>query len=586
MSINDSVGSLPAISADLLLIHAPAFFDFRGRRDIYFPYLSTSGDVPITPLYEYFPLGFKTLQRVLSERGHDVKILNLASLLLKYPELNVDALVRSLHPRLFGIDLNWMMHVQGSLAVAGVLKRVHSEIPVIFGGISATYYAQELIQDPRVDMVMRGYDTHVPMLQLLESLGDEEKLRQVPNLLWKGRSGQVRDNGYGHKPQRFSCGIDWSTLPPPPASRTLPILEVLSTQNAGCSNNCGWCAGSRDAFRRTHNLSRSVIRKPLYEVEFEFRTLRQLPERERYHFYSVGSYTESRSRFDYFLEQVAQAGFKSVSYEQFRLTDEVTLRKMAAANPCTVITLSPESHNQRISKLAGRGNYSCDEMERWIARALDLGICEIDIWYFVGMPEQDERSVMETVQYCARLLKLFKGRNVVPLLCPMIPFLDPGSNFFEAPKRHGYRVFYRSLKDHEQGMERASLIHRINYETKWLNRADLVRVSYQGVRRLTELKAEFGMYPRGVAESVCKKLDEALEFVPVVHEIDSLPNASIRRRELERIGDEILRLDDAIFFSGVANQAFPVPREIGGRWFDEMLWDSASLENLAQSAAA
>ena len=32
------------IQADLLLIHAPAVFDFRDRPDIYFPYLCTSGD--------------------------------------------------------------------------------------------------------------------------------------------------------------------------------------------------------------------------------------------------------------------------------------------------------------------------------------------------------------------------------------------------------------------------------------------------------------------------------------------------------------------------------------------------------------
>lgn len=59
---------LPPLRADLVLMHAPAVFDFRNRRDIYFPFLGTSGDVPITPLYEYFPVGFKTLQRFLGEK--------------------------------------------------------------------------------------------------------------------------------------------------------------------------------------------------------------------------------------------------------------------------------------------------------------------------------------------------------------------------------------------------------------------------------------------------------------------------------------------------------------------------------------
>jgi len=79
--------ALGKISADLLLLHPPAVFDFRGRRDIHFPFLGTSGDVPITPLYEYFPVGFKTLQRFLGQRGHDVRLLNLASLLIRYPHL-------------------------------------------------------------------------------------------------------------------------------------------------------------------------------------------------------------------------------------------------------------------------------------------------------------------------------------------------------------------------------------------------------------------------------------------------------------------------------------------------------------------
>src|SRR5687767_9875072 len=153
----------PAISADLLLIHAPAYFDFRGRGDIYFPYLSTSGDVPITPLYEYFPVGFKTLQRFLNDRGYDVKIMNLSSVLLAFPKLALDEILGALETPLIGIDLHWMVHVQGSLAVAKHIRAVRPDIRIVFGGISSTYYARELVAYPFVDMVMQGYDTHEPM---------------------------------------------------------------------------------------------------------------------------------------------------------------------------------------------------------------------------------------------------------------------------------------------------------------------------------------------------------------------------------------------------------------------------------------
>jgi clorobiocin biosynthesis protein CloN6 len=251
---------------------------------------------------------------------------------------------------------------------------------------------------------------------------------------------------------------------------------------------------------------------------------------------------------------------------------------MAAANPRTSITLSPESHDFHIAKLSGRGVYTNDEMERWIEVALDSGISEIDVWYFIGMPEQDAASVDDTVEYCRRLLRLFKGKRVFPMLCPMIPFLDPASTFFTYPEKHGYRVFYRTVEEHRRGMERASLINRCNYETKALPRAQLVETGFRAVRRLVEIKAEIGFLPGGVAASVIRDIDDALTFLKVVHEIDCIEDPHDRKRQLAGIGDEIRMRNQKIFFSGVANQAFPIRRDIGGRWFDEMLYGPEQLE--------
>lgn len=571
--------SLPARSYDLVLIHAPAFFDFRDREDVYFPYLSTSGDVPITPLYEYFPVGFKTLHRFLTERGFSVGILNLSTVLLKYPKTDVRRLLASIDARVFGIDLHWMVHVQGSLAVAETLKAVHPETPVLFGGISSTYYAAQLIRYPFVDMVMRGYDTHLPVLHLLEELRGAGRLERVENLLWK-RDGVV-DNGVVHLPDAYSCGIDWTTVP---QERGAEILELLSTQNAGCAYNCGWCGGSREAFRRVFGRTKAMARKPLHEVAYEFRQARALPNLDRYFFYTIGSYNEPPSRMRAFLDEVATTPVRSISYEQFHLTSDEMLARMASANPRTQITLSPESHDLRIATLAGRGVYTPDEMEAWIERALEAGIWSIDIWYFIGMPEQDERSVMETVEYCGRLLERFKGQRVTPLLCPMIPFLDPASTFFEQPEKHGYRVFYRTVEEHRQGMLRASLVNRTNYETRWLSREQLMTVGYQAVKALTELKGQQGFLPRSIVRQVTRRIDDALDFNAAVYAADEIADPRDRARALAELGPDIRRRNHDIFFSGVANQAYPVNRSIGGRWFDETLWSSREFEDVGTRA--
>lgn len=575
--------SLPSLRSDLMLIHAPAFFDFRNRRDIYFPFLGTSGDVPITPLYEYFPVGFKILQGYLSDRGHGVRIVNLSSVLLRFPELEIDRILEAVDAPVIGIDLHWMIHVQGSLAVAKRIHEVRPDIKVLFGGISSTYFAEQLMAYPYVDMVMRGYDTLDPMHQLLTCIKSGRAPEQVPNLLWKDAHGSVRNNAFTHLPDTYGCGINWERQPSEALKGTsLPILEILSTQNAGCAYNCGWCGGSRDAFRRIYNRHRAMARKPVEQIDYEFETIRKIPGVNNYHFYSVGSYNESPRAMHNFLDHVGAAGLKSVSYEQFLLTSEDVLKHMVQANRKSVITLSPESHDPVIAKHAGRGVYSNEEMEAWIARAMEIGIYEIDIWYFVGMPQQGPDSVFETVDYCEHLLRKFKGLNVNPMICPMIPFLDPASTFFEFPEEHGYRVFHRTVEQHRAGNERASLLNRINYETQWLSRQQLVEVGFESVKRLMEIKGSLSVLPKFSVRDYNKHIDDALQFIPVVHEADCIADPRERARALDAIGDEILERNNLVLFGGVMNQAFPINRRVGGRWFDELGWEpeviSASLE--------
>jgi clorobiocin biosynthesis protein CloN6 len=217
-------------------------------------------------------------------------------------------------------------------------------------------------------------------------------------------------------------------------------------------------------------------------------------------------------------------------------------------------------------------------MEAWIERALNYGVNQIDVWYFIGMGEQDERSAMGSLDYARRLLEVFRGQNVNPMICPMIPFLDPASEFFEHPEKHGYRVFHRSVEEHRRGMERASLLNRINYETKWLSRADLVRVGFRAVRELMEAKADMRALPRSLVRDYVAKIDDALQMIGVVHEADCIADPADRAREIDNLGDAILNRNRMIFDSGVMNQAFPINRPIGGRWFDELGWDAADLE--------
>ncbi len=158
---------------DLILLHPPTLYDFRKHPGIHGP---ISDVVPSTPIFEMYPIGFASLSEYLERHGLRVRIVNVALKMLKDEGFDVERFIPKQKPVAFGIDLHWMAHVQGALALAEIIKRFHPETPVILGGLSATYYHEEILrQYPFIDFVVRGDSTEKPLLQLLQS--DQRKGR-------------------------------------------------------------------------------------------------------------------------------------------------------------------------------------------------------------------------------------------------------------------------------------------------------------------------------------------------------------------------------------------------------------------------
>jgi clorobiocin biosynthesis protein CloN6 len=455
---------------------------------------------------------------------------------------------------------------------------VHPGALTIFGGISATYYASQLIEYPSVDVVVQGYDTLEPVTELVRQVREGIRdFRSIPNLLYK-TDGEVQTTGFTHKPATRYNDVrnDWSYYREGTGAGPSVSKLIMTLPNTGCAHDCGWCGGSRFAYRNIMGVRKTLVQKDNDLIIAELRTMREAAKRTS--IYALQCYSESKVRMHQYLDAVKEVGYKSVFFEQFNLTPPDTLKKMGESTSAYIM-LSPESHDPKISAAAGRGTYTMEEMENWIPRALDAGVKGIMIWYFIGMPYQDRQSVLDTVAYSERLIRKFGGSDALPLICPMVPFLDPGCRFFEEPEQHGYSIFHRTLEEHRRAMVEPLWYRRLNYETRWLDRRQLQDVAYEAIARLVEIKGEYGVLPAQFCKAILATIEETQQLLGEMERallLDATLPADLRN-EIRSYNRKILAYS--------SDQIVPVRRPFGGRWFDDVTVPREMIDDILASPA-
>jgi len=248
---------------DLILLHPPTLYDFRKLPGIHGP---ISDVVPSTPIFEMYPIGFVSLSEYLERHRLKVRIINVALKMLKDERFDVERLILKNKPLAFGIDLHWMAHVQGALSLAEIVKRHHPHTPVIFGGLSATYYHEELLRRyPSVDFVLRGDSTEAPLVQLLRAIKGTGDFKDIPNLTYRDGENGIRVNplthvpdtldeisiDYGHIMKKVARYIDPTGYQPFIDWYAYPVTAVFTCR--GCSHDCRTCGGSARTFRSMAN---------------------------------------------------------------------------------------------------------------------------------------------------------------------------------------------------------------------------------------------------------------------------------------------------------------------------------------------
>ena len=503
---------------DLLLLHPPSVYDFRRHAIMYGP---VSDLIPSSPIFEMYPLGFLTITSYLEERGLSVRIVNLALRMMNDRDFDVPAFLARLKPKAVGIDLHWLPHAHGAIEVAKLVKQIHPHTPVIFGGLSSTYFHQELIQYPSVDYVLRGDCTEPALHELLLCLAAGQSPEHVPNLTWKA-GDVVHCNPFTLLP----TSLDYVDLNPERMVKMVlryrdlqsvlpfngwwqnPITAVFTVK--GCAHECVTCGGSRPACQLLSKRPQPLFRSPSNLVK----NMLDISRISKGPIFLVGDLLQAGEQYAYkVLELLAAARIKNeIAFEFFDLPPLSFLHAIDAAVTNWSIELSPESHDEAIRTTQdGTAVFSNEQMEEMIRAALRLHCHRIDLFFLIGLSGQTPQSVADSVRYCEHLFQI-SDRRLSCFISPLGPFLDPGSAGFADPPRFGYRLYAHTLAEHRQLLVQPSWQRTLNYETTWMDREQLLAATYDAAQALNQLKLDYGRINHGRGQAVARRIAQAREL--------------------------------------------------------------------------
>ena len=534
---------------DIVFIHAPSVYDFRKKPIFYGP---VSDVVPSSPVFEMYPIGFMTMSTHLEDAGFKTRIVNLAVQMLQSKKFDAEKRIKDLDAKVYAIDLHWLPHAHGAIEVAKLVKKYHPDAMVEIGGFSASYFYEELIQRPEVDMVMRGDSTEIPHVKLMQTLDSGGNLADVPNLTWKDKEGRIHVNEISFVPEdldwvKFDYGtvikstlrnrdikgalpwLDWDKL---------PLTSVFTVR--GCSYNCAECGGSHDANKRFLCRRKPAFRSPEKLAE----DMSAIQDYLKSPIFVIGDPRQGGN--DY-----AERLFKAIkerdidnhiAFEIFQPAGEEFFKMAQHSMGEYSMEFSPDSHDEVVRYAMGKG-YDNKSIENTVSSAFQNGCVRFDLFYMTGLPEQTRESAMNSVKASRVMWDLVKKEDRLFIYnAPFAPFVDPGSRAFENPDKWGYKFFARTLEEHRQLLDNPSWKHVLSYETKWMTRDDIAEVSYDAALELAKIEYEVGRVDKESYDNRVERTEIARGLLKKIDDIVIVKDLEERNRQLWAIKDEGERL--------------------------------------------
>lgn len=427
----------------------------------------------------YLPMGLPAIAEWIRRAGHRTEIVHLGVEWILDPEYRIVDDFDGAQLATIGVTLYWHYQSYDAIEVARALARSHPEAFVFLGGVTAAYFAEEILRTyDEIGGVILGHG-EAPLLALMDAnraaAGGTLDLAGVPNLMWRAADGEIIDNRkrkvsyFGRTPDidQLSYG-DLSVLRhadtyastfgfPLAYSREYSQEENRKRLNMGrpffplftgrgCPWSCTFCGGNRDTLKRINGGGGIAWRSP-------GRVIADIRKAAEFGYQTMSlCFDPTPMRDDYYVELFRQIRAESLDvdfyFECWGLPTERFVRdfRRTFPSPESYVALSPDAGDEEVRRLNKQPFYTNDDLYASVAMLRDHDI-SADVFYTIALPGERLPQAMATRAQMRELPARFS--NVRRCMVWSVQ-LEPGSPQFERPgdfdmitDRHSFADFYR-----------------------------------------------------------------------------------------------------------------------------------------------
>lgn len=510
---------------DIIIIHPPAQYDFR-RQPIFTGALGRSVEaVQFTKV----PIGMVSLAEYQDRHGFKVMIDNIGDRMVTVPDFDVEQHIRNMSPSVLAIGLHFQQHAQGAIEIARLCKRFHPHTPVILGGLTATCFHREIVEKFEcVDAVIRG-EAEKALLQFLKSYEKTGRITDTPNLTYRDEKGEIRTTSMLEASSdldefeftRFDL-VEPRTAIYPTDSVHRWSLEICR----GCIYNCSICGGSKYTYQTYLGMKKPAFRSPRRIVS-DIKRLNDQGIR------FIGLFQDMRMAGRSYWEELLillkkeQPVIERLSLDLLVPADEEFISAVAGIGKPVIFHLCPDTGSETVRRRLGR-HYSNDAIRETMRTCHRCGI-PVTNFFSVGLADETEQEMMETWSFWAELDRMDhearrQGRfddDAIPIggqiLGPIV--LDPGSQAFDQPEKHGFKLLYNDFEAYHAALSQPSWHQWLNYETGPRDKRAILEMIFQSIEFTIDQREKFGFFGEQEAyyERCCVEADRV-----IVDELDRL----------------------------------------------------------------